>query len=156
VGGIAPSEPAVNNGRGQLVQRGTSARLFRTFFPPIYANPDDELDRHEARLAMALDLDRAQRVLQFNVPESSNTRPVGKLEATSSRLKTFWDGSRWVKQGPVPSKYGQCLTPGVSLTQTEPSETRRLPITAFRCVSPARVIDILVCSHPPEFLTPRT
>ncbi|KAK3902087.1 WD40 repeat-like protein [Staphylotrichum tortipilum] len=75
---------AVNNGRGQLVRSGTNAPLFRTTFPTAKPQSEEELDKHSARLAAALGLDRAQRVLQ------------------PGYVRTHWNGIEWVNEGPVP------------------------------------------------------
>ncbi len=76
VGGVAPSGNAVNSGRGHLIQTGTSARLFRTTFSTAKPKRDEELEKHEARLATALELDQTQRVLEFDNKARSTNRRV--------------------------------------------------------------------------------
>lgn len=100
VGGIAPGGTAVNNGLGQLIRSGTNVRLFRTTFPTATAKPEEEIDKHEARLAVALGMDRTQRVLETNVihhhTENARSKPRGVL--------TQWNGSEWVTEGTLPSE----------------------------------------------------
>ncbi|KAL1839813.1 hypothetical protein VTJ49DRAFT_1092 [Mycothermus thermophilus] len=79
--------PAVNNGRGQLVRRGTNARLFRTTFPTARQRSEEELEKHKARLAAALDIDMTQRVLDVTSTSHRNspsTKP-GVLDAPNLR-----------------------------------------------------------------------
>ncbi len=88
---------AVNNGRGQLVRSGTNAPLFRTTFPTAKPQSEEELDKHSARLAAALGLDRAQRVLELSAPvhrEGGCSKP--------GYVRTHWTGTEWVNEGPVP------------------------------------------------------
>jgi meiosis-specific APC/C activator protein AMA1 len=105
VGGVAPSGNAVNSGRGHLIQTGTSARLFRTSFSTARPKRDEELEKHQARLATALELDQTQRVLEFdNKTRSTNRQKRGRAFSFTPR-KTFWDGAQWVNEGPSP---GEC------------------------------------------------
>src|SRR5437868_11764714 len=54
VGGVVPGLAAVDNGRGQFVQSGTNARLFRTPCPTTKPRAVEEREKHEARIALAL------------------------------------------------------------------------------------------------------
>jgi meiosis-specific APC/C activator protein AMA1 len=101
-GGLAPSGTAVNNGRGQLVSSGTNAQLFRTSFSTSKPTMEEEIEKHEARIATALGLDRVRRTL--DVP-----KPLGPEERTRSRdlvskHKTHWNGIEWINNEPIPSK----------------------------------------------------
>ena len=88
---------AINNGRGQLLRSGTNARLFRTTFPTAKPQNDEELEKHKARLAAALGLDRTRRVLEVNVSAHSggNCRKPGYV-------RTQWNGAEWFNDGPIP------------------------------------------------------
>jgi len=88
---------AVNNGRGQLVRSRTNARLFRTTFPSAKPHDDEEQEKHKARIAAALGLDRAHRVLETNMatPGVTNCKKPGYV-------RTQWNGAGWVNDGPIP------------------------------------------------------
>jgi meiosis-specific APC/C activator protein AMA1 len=100
VGGIAPGGTAVNNGRGQFVRSGTNARLFRTSFPTAKPKAEEELEKHEARLAEALGLDRTQRILETKVLRYRSENSRIKLRNT----RTKWNGTTWVNEGSVRSE----------------------------------------------------
>lgn len=106
VGGIAPSGTAVDNGRGQLVSSGTNARLFRTSFPTARQNGEEDHQKHEARLAAALGLDRARRTLHISTPLNKAADPT-----CSPRVPlTQWNGTEWVKEGSRSSRLGKIPT----------------------------------------------
>jgi len=88
---------AVDNGRGQLLRSGTNAPLYRATFPTIKPRTDEELSKHEARLAAALDLDRAQRILNVNVTHLPGQHSAGRNRSPL----TQWNGTEWVNDGPV-------------------------------------------------------
>ena len=105
VGGVAPSAaggPAVDNGRGQLVRSGTNARLFRTTFPTAKPRAEEELEKHGARIATALGLDRAQRVLRTNLLRCEEN--TGAKLTRPRESPTDFDGVVWVKESPVQSE----------------------------------------------------
>lgn len=89
---------AVNDGRGQFVRSGTNARLFRATFPTWTPKPHEELEKHGARLAAALGLDRAQRVLELNVATHRADDPKQAGRSTTTR----WNGTEWVNDRLVP------------------------------------------------------
>lgn len=105
VGGVAPSGNAVNSGRGHLIQTGTSARMFRTTFSTAKPKRDEELEKHQARLATALELDQTQRVLEFDDKARSTSRQKRGRAFTFTARKTFWDGAQWVNEAPVTGEY---------------------------------------------------
>ncbi len=84
---------------------GTSARLFRTTFSTAKPTPNEELKKHQARLASALGLDQTQRVLEFDLKTRSTNRPRRGRANTLTPQKTFWDGAKWVNEGPVPGAW---------------------------------------------------
>lgn len=105
VGGVAPGTTggsAIDNGRGQLVRTGTNARLFRTTFPSAKPKAEEELEKHGARIATALGLDRAQRVLGTNLLRCERDTSA---QGTSPRERhTDFDGVMWVKESPIQSE----------------------------------------------------
>ncbi|TRX91093.1 hypothetical protein FHL15_008075 [Xylaria flabelliformis] len=94
VGGTAPSGVAVDGGRGRLLSSGTNARLYTTSFSNLRPKSEEDQEKHEDRLALALNLDRAQRVLNFN---GFLTFPRCKRKARPPFLstKTTWTGTEW-------------------------------------------------------------
>lgn len=94
VRGVVPNAAAVDNGRGQLIQSGTNARLFRTAFPARKPRAEEELEKHEARIAAALGMDRTQRVLGMNMVFERRENARERREKTS----TQWNGAEWVRE----------------------------------------------------------
>ncbi|KAK3684313.1 WD40 repeat-like protein [Podospora appendiculata] len=129
VGGIAPSGTAVDNGRGQLVRSGTNARLFRTSFPSAKPKAEEEMEKHEARIATALGLDRAHRVLDVNVP----FHPDNQSKRKPQLVPTQWNGTEWVKDGSCPKT-------------TKQAETRTLPLAPFKVLDAPNLRDDFYCS----------
>jgi len=101
VGGVAPGGTAVDNGRGQFVRSGTNARLFRTSFPSSKPRAEEEMEKHEARLAEALGLDRTNRILETNVLRHRDKNSRTKLRST----RTKWNGTEWVNEGSIRSEF---------------------------------------------------
>jgi meiosis-specific APC/C activator protein AMA1 len=100
VGGVAPSGTAVDDGRGRLVQSGTSARLFTTNFSIARPKMEEELEKHDGRLACALDINRVQRILDFDISSTfPQSRGKKSMRQSLQDLKTAWNGTEWVKWG---------------------------------------------------------
>ncbi|KAK3304187.1 WD40 repeat-like protein [Chaetomium strumarium] len=125
LGGIA-----VNNGRGELVRSGTNARLFRATFPTVKPKNDEQLEKYRARLAAALGLDRAQRVLDVGLTVSHDGTSSNKL----GRVLTQWDGSQWVNEGPIPKAQ-------------RPLGNRALPVAPFKVLDAPNLRDDFYCSN---------
>lgn len=94
VRGVVPSAAAVDNGRGQLIQSGTNARLFRTAFPTPKPKAEEELEKHEARIAAALGMDRTQRILGTNMTYERREN----AQARAMKASTQWNGAEWVRE----------------------------------------------------------
>jgi meiosis-specific APC/C activator protein AMA1 len=55
------------------------------------------MEKHESRLATALDLDRVSRVLEFRDFSTSPPKPLTpKEKQTELESKTVWTGTEWV------------------------------------------------------------
>jgi hypothetical protein len=110
VGGAASSSTAVNNGRGSLVRSGTNARLFTISFSDVKPRTEYDLDKHEARIASALDLNRVQRVLECTVlsPSSGRNHPTETATWARKQRKTFWNGNQWIREELVLSEITSC------------------------------------------------
>jgi meiosis-specific APC/C activator protein AMA1 len=95
VGGLAPFTAGVSNGRGRLLGSGTNARLYTTSFSASKPRAQEDMAKHEGRLAEALELDRSARVFEFR-----DYRPT----SSEADTKTVWKGTEWVMSGPDQSE----------------------------------------------------
>lgn len=132
VGGLAPGGTAINNGRGQLVRSGTNARLFRTSFRASNTKPEEDSQKHEARLAAALGLDRTQRTLNTKIPSKI---AIHYPKLSTQVVPTQWNGAEWVKNDPRISRLAKSQEMAKFLTVVEPEKTmesRILPAAPFR------------------------
>ncbi|KAH8160751.1 hypothetical protein CIB48_g7492 [Xylaria polymorpha] len=105
VGGTAPSGVAVDGGRGRLLSSGTNARLYTTSFSNLRPKSEEDQEKHEDRLALALSLDRAQRVLNFG---GFSTFPRCKKKTRPPLLssRTTWTGTEWANDArSAPSQF---------------------------------------------------
>ena len=60
----------------------------------------EDSDKHEARLATALNIDRASKILGRDDSPSRTASRAEKFECPPARLaKTEWNGSEWVNYG---------------------------------------------------------
>ncbi|KAI9706378.1 MAG: hypothetical protein M1836_003383 [Candelina mexicana] len=103
--------PGVSNGRGGLMGRGTNAPMYTSrFFEGD--NPEEASEKLEGRLAFALDMDQASKVLTFDTPGVGSRRRVsnglrirrdGSLSVSPDRgyadIRTIWKDNQWVKEG---------------------------------------------------------
>ncbi|KAI0834040.1 WD40 repeat-like protein [Hypoxylon sp. FL0890] len=108
VGGLAPG--GIDDGHGRRVSSGTNARLYSTSFSNTRPKSEEDQDKHEGRLALALKIDRVQRMLDF---DGYSTFPRYKHKARPSlrEAKTTWTGSEWSNHYHVPKiqKEERCL-----------------------------------------------
>jgi len=105
IGGTAPSGVAVDGGRGRLVSSGTNARLYTTSFSNLKPKSEEDQEKHEGRLALALKIDRARRVLDY---DGFSTFPQCKRKTRPSLkfAKTIWTGTEWSNdQHSTPSEF---------------------------------------------------
>ncbi|KAL1879095.1 hypothetical protein VTK73DRAFT_7319 [Phialemonium thermophilum] len=136
VGGLAPNGSAVDNGRPQELHGDTNAPLYQTSFSkkgPATEAAERDMRQHEARLAMALKLDRVQRVLKLSVQPSPYKECLQPSTATVLRCKTTWDGIQWAKEGSVSN-----LRRG--------SKTQTLITAPFRVLDAPNLRDDFYCS----------
>jgi meiosis-specific APC/C activator protein AMA1 len=105
VGGLAPPSVGVADGRGGLIGSGTNAPLYATTFASSQPKAQEEIENHERRLELALDLARTGRVLEFSnrLLPSIRTHQTGK-GFPEPFAKTVWNGSEWILKGPQQSK----------------------------------------------------
>lgn len=109
VGGLAPVSTGVPSGRGGLLASGTNAPLYTTTFSAARLNANEDLEKHEGRLAEALELDRVSRVLEFRDPSASPLKQAShsRTRSVEPEAKTFWKGTEWILGGPEQSKLGR-------------------------------------------------
>jgi hypothetical protein len=108
VGGTAPSGVAVDGGRGRLVSPGTNARLYTTSFSNLKPKSEEDQEKHEDRLALALKIDRVRRILDFD-GFSTFPRYRKKTRPSLPSAKTTWTGTEWTNDAhviPSQSLYG--------------------------------------------------
>lgn len=105
VGGLAPLSIGVSNGRGGLTGSGTNAPLYMTSFSSATPKADEDRDKHEGRLAKALDLDRVQRVFEFSPDISPAPVVAGKRKYAEIKSRTTWSGTEWIMEGRQASKW---------------------------------------------------
>jgi hypothetical protein len=136
---LAPNPTALNDGHGGLIQRGTNARIFRTSLSAAQPRSEEDQEKHEARLATALNIDRVQRVLDFdNFTNWTRDRSKNAVDAELRRKKTYWDGMRWVKDESISSEYEPAAA-SIAMTSdslrehtTAPEPRRVLPMAPFK------------------------
>ncbi|KAL1883958.1 hypothetical protein Daus18300_000066 [Diaporthe australafricana] len=134
VGGMAPSHGAVENGRGGLVQSGTNAPMFNTLFPPSKPKAQEDVEKHEARLASAFEIDCASRILgsdHLSVPLEKQHRKSDSV----LKKKTHWDGVQLVK-----GDHSEKLASKIS------HEMRTLPVAPFKVLDAPSLRDDYYCS----------
>lgn len=109
VGGLAPVSTGVPSGRGGLLASGTNAPLYTTSFSATRQNEHEDLEKHEGRLAEALELDRVSRVLEFRDPSSSPLKQASHngTRSMEPESKTFWKGTEWILGGSEQGKLNQ-------------------------------------------------
>lgn len=80
---------------------GTNAPLYTTSFLSTFPNEKEESDKHEGRLAEALELDRVTRVLEFRDPLNKPLQQVipHMTRGVEIESKTVWNGTEWVLGG---------------------------------------------------------
>lgn len=112
---------AVSNGAPSLSARGSTAPTYVAKFLPRNNRADDQ-NKHESRLALALDIDPTARLLVTCVPCAENS--PSPSSPYYERLSPFvWKESAWKKVERGQCKYGCVFTPnsgGFLYSFTEP------------------------------------
>jgi hypothetical protein len=93
---VSDTVVAVSTGRGGMLGTGTNAPLYISNFLNR-ADPEAELEAYERRLALALDVDQIDRVLQH----SSTPPTISKANHHDLEVLTrhTWRDSAWIKDG---------------------------------------------------------
>lgn len=131
---MAPSHGAVNDGRGGLVQSGTNAPMFNTLFPPSKPKAQEDVEKHEARLASAFDIDWSSRILGFD----DVSLRLGRRHRKSDPVlkKTRWEGCQLVKDD----------LDDISMGFKIKHEMRTLPTAPFKVLDAPSLRDDYYCS----------
>ncbi|KAI1770575.1 WD40 repeat-like protein [Hypoxylon cercidicola] len=130
VGGLAPGGSGIDNGRGRRVSSGTNARLYTTSFSNARPKSEEEQEKHEGRLALALKIDRVQRILDFD-GYSTFPRYRHRGKPLLRETNTRWTGSVWKSDFHVPKVQ---------------KEERILPNAPFKVLDAPGLRDDFYCS----------
>ena len=98
---VSDTVVAVSTGRGGMLGSGTNAPLYKSAFLNR-ADPDAELEAYERRLALALDIDQTDRILQHS---SSAASPRSQNSGPASQTKHVWRDGAWLRDGVDPSSF---------------------------------------------------
>ncbi|KAF9773635.1 hypothetical protein IL306_008529 [Fusarium sp. DS 682] len=97
VGGLAPNAIATDDGQGHLVRRGTNARVFPTSFQESLVSTSVEKEKHEGRIASALNIDQVRKILEFaqgqQIPRSPRQHGLHM-----DPNHTSWNGYQWANK----------------------------------------------------------
>ncbi|KAL8689345.1 MAG: hypothetical protein Q9218_004962 [Villophora microphyllina] len=94
----------ISDGRGGLIGSGTNSPLYTAKFSEKDA-PEDDQDIYENRLAVALDIDRARKVLDFSRPQQRKPTPIGfKRKRADLVGRTQWRYGEWAREGDISRK----------------------------------------------------
>ncbi|KAF1836001.1 meiosis-specific APC/C activator protein AMA1 [Decorospora gaudefroyi] len=92
---VSDTVVAVSTGRGSMLGSGTNAPLYKSAFLNR-ADPEAELEAYEQRLALALDVDQTDRILQHSSSPASQSPPYS---CAASQAKHVWRDGAWIKDG---------------------------------------------------------
>ncbi|PSR97335.1 hypothetical protein BD289DRAFT_459027 [Coniella lustricola] len=134
VGGVAPNHGAIDNGRGGLFTSGTNAPMFNTHFPPSKPKDQEDIEKHEARLASAFQLDRSSRMLNLDRGATAADTATGKA-GNSSQRKTYWQGTQLLRDDHPHKK-----------SSKQSRELRTLPVAPFKVLDAPNLRDDYYCS----------
>lgn len=88
----------VANGRGGYTTRGSNAPFYNACLVERQPHRLNEQLTHERRLAQALEIDRAQRILEFR--DVKKLSPKSRQTLSALRGQTRWSGWQWVASTP--------------------------------------------------------
>ncbi|KAH6640049.1 WD40-repeat-containing domain protein [Truncatella angustata] len=105
VGGTAPGSMAIDGGRGQYMSSGTNAPLYSMPFSALRPRSEERQEKHEGRLAQALNMNRVQRVIHHHGSSTFQPRRRrNKCRASRNVSRTTWTGSEWSNDKHLPKK----------------------------------------------------
>ncbi|KAL9599813.1 MAG: hypothetical protein Q9219_003599 [cf. Caloplaca sp. 3 TL-2023] len=125
----------ISDGRGGLFGSGTNAPLYTAKFLEK-DDPDDDMDTYEHRLAMALDIDRTRRTLEFSRPRMQGRQVSGAKRKRSDFVgRTQWKLGEWTREGDI--------SPARKSVKKEPKSVPHIP---FRVLDAPQLRDDYYCS----------
>ncbi|KAF2470610.1 WD40 repeat-like protein [Lindgomyces ingoldianus] len=99
---VSDTVVGVSNGRGGVLGSGTNAPLYTSLFLSR-SDPEAELEAYERRLALALDVNQADRVLGHTTPPQSPITPksnsTGLHGNFANSMTHVWRDNAWMKDG---------------------------------------------------------
>lgn len=108
--------------------------MFNTLFPPLKPKAQEDVEKHEARLASAFEIDWSSRIFDCGVSPARLKRQQRKSDPVLKK-RTHWEGSRLVNNDQDDS------------TASKPKrETRTLPTAPFKVLDAPSLRDDYYCS----------
>lgn len=141
---VSDTVTAVSTGTGGMLGSGTTAPLYTSTFLNR-ADPEAELEAYERRLALALEVDQTDRILQHSPAPTGHSG--ARHEKRPPHAPHFWRNSAWAQDDIRPrsfcrlSKFLKAQAKKKSQAPRRPRQkTRRpVPILPFRYVTSAQV-----------------
>ncbi|KAL9004839.1 MAG: hypothetical protein Q9188_002358 [Gyalolechia gomerana] len=136
-GSAYPTGPiqGISNGRGGLIGSGTNAPLYTAKFLENDA-PEEGIDTYENRLAIALDIDRTRRTLDFTLPQNRGRQVSGtKRKRTDFVGRTQWKYGEWTREGDISP-----------IRKAVKKEAKPVPSIPFRVLDAPQLRDDYYCS----------
>lgn len=102
---VSDTVVGVSNGRGGVMGSGTNAPLYTSMFLSR-SDPEAELEAYERRLALAFDVDQADRVLNHTPAELNSTKSSPNAgPSTRNQTRHVWRDNSWAKDNPTTSLF---------------------------------------------------
>ncbi|KAL8880274.1 MAG: hypothetical protein Q9198_002286 [Flavoplaca austrocitrina] len=125
----------ISDGRGGWIGSGTNAPLYTAKFLEK-GHSEEELDVYEHRLAVALDIDRNKKILDFSRPQHGDRTVSGvKRKRCDEVSRTQWMYGEWTRPGDI--------SPAKPTVKKEP---KPVPIIPFRVLDAPQLRDDYYCS----------
>ncbi|KAH7134819.1 WD40-repeat-containing domain protein, partial [Dactylonectria estremocensis] len=101
VGGLVPGPSTlVDDGSGHLFRRSVNSRVFSNMFHASKTSIQDDIEKHEGRIATALDIDRVRKILDFDQKlPSPRSIPSGQQVAGSFPQRHSGTWRLWERVG---------------------------------------------------------
>lgn len=100
---VSDTVVGVSNGRGGVLGSGTNAPLYTSMFLSR-SDPEAELEAYERRLALAFDVDQADRVLN-HTPDPSPTKSHNPGSSAKNQTRHVWRDNSWARDSPSTSLF---------------------------------------------------
>ncbi|KAL8719166.1 MAG: hypothetical protein Q9181_008093 [Wetmoreana brouardii] len=125
----------ISDGRGGLIGSGTNAPLYTAKFSEKDAPEDDE-GAYENRLAVALNIDMARKVLDFSRPQRGDKVASGSKRKRGHFVsRTQWKYGEWIREGDISP-----------VRKSAKRESKLVPTIPFRVLDAPNLRDDYYCS----------